>query len=890
MAAYFANGGRRAYVVRVTPSDATLAEGKIQSTTQNQEILTVGTDTDGATSAFTKTAATSVLKDNAGASPIRGSTLTVRWRAAAAAITNENLRNRADSADVAVADGVADYELRVDPSSIPTYDEQLDALATDGSDNIITLSFDPDGNGDRDVPITYNNASTAPVSVNYRMAVLCDTFANMVDDETFTLNDGTNTPTVFQIKKAGGGADPGNVEIDLTGDVTASDVRDTVLGAINGVGATLLLTASNIAGVDGFYLDHDTNTRTSFSAVNGITAPAWNMPTTPSEFRCDPRSGFISVGLTGNDVPDSSAAGDWRADFTPAAATVSMTDNGSGVFSSVLLTADGAVSYTDGSFNFTTKTANIPHKNARVLATYTINAWDLDPVSKGIWGNDLRVQVKGNSDNYTAASGAYSKHDLTLLLKNSDGNYEVKETYEALDFVTTTAADFFASVLNDLSDLVTVTEPGGNEAPLNLSGVGRSEVLAGGNGAAVTIATTSLTHVPLLARSVTITYTDTSGATKTITDDGNGALTGDVSAAGTNTIDYTTGAVEVTTLSSVKGGSLFTVSYATAPTDTTVTEDFGDTAKSYTAGTDGDFAANYGRNQLTSSALLSSTNKGLYALSLIDEIMQVVVPDFAGDVTVTTDLLDYADTRAALPSGGDRYIVLSTPNSLTAQQAADWFTFDLNRFSNYAAIYWPWVKVVDPILNNRERAIPPLGHVAGIYARTDTTRNVGKSPGGTVDGALKFLARLEREPTLGDRDHVYPRRINPLISSPQTGLAVWGVRQISNESDWKYISARRLFMFLEKSVYNSTFWIVFENNGPALWARIKAQIEGFLSNLFTQGYFAGTTPSEAYMVVVDESNNSAASIALGQVNIDIGVAVNKPAEFVTFRFTQLTNT
>jgi len=117
---------------------------------------------------------------------------------------------------------------------------------------------------------------------------------------------------------------------------------------------------------------------------------------------------------------------------------------------------------------------------------------------------------------------------------------------------------------------------------------------------------------------------------------------------------------------------------------------------------------------------------------------------------------------------------------------------------------------------------------------------------------------------------------------------VWGVRTISNRSEWRYINARRLFMFLEKSIYNDTFWIVFENNGNGLWSRIKAQISGFMNFLFSDGYFAGASPKQAYFVVVDSSNNTAATIDAGQVIIDVGAAPNKPAEFVRFRFAQKT--
>ena len=156
-----------------------------------------------------------------------------------------------------------------------------------------------------------------------------------------------------------------------------------------------------------------------------------------------------------------------------------------------------------------------------------------------------------------------------------------------------------------------------------------------------------------------------------------------------------------------------------------------------------------------------------------------------------------------------------------------------------------------------------------------------RTPASTLDS-------LELIPAQGERDLVYANKINPLISSPQTGLAVWGVRTLSGTSEWRYINARRMFMFLEKSIFNSTQWIVFENNGPPLWARIRAQITGFLTGLFNDGLFAGNSPGEAFFVIVDDSNNTEASINAGQVIIDVGVAPNKPAEFVRFRFQQKT--
>jgi hypothetical protein len=401
-----------------------------------------------------------------------------------------------------------------------------------------------------------------------------------------------------------------------------------------------------------------------------------------------------------------------------------------------------------------------------------------------------------------------------------------------------------------------------------------------------------LEDAPIAQRSVVISYINTFGETKTVTDKPSstsaGTMTGSVDISGTNTISYPNGAVEVTLDDEILGGTLVTVRYASAPEETTHSEIFGDSTKGYTTGSDGTFTSStYSRDQFTSTALIPDS-KGIYALNAIDELMQIALPDFAGDTTITGDLLDYVESRRFQPAGGDRFVILTTPQGLSAQDAVAWIRYTLGRYSKYAACYWPWIKIADTLANGRPLTVPPLGHIAGVYARTDNNKNVGKAPAGTVDGALNYCIGLERIPTQTDRDLVSPARINSLVDSVQTGRAVWGTRTMASpsQSEWRHINATRLFMFLEKSIVNSTHWVVFENNGPSLWTRITAQLSGFLGGLFQENYFAGTTPSEAYFVKCDSTNNTAETVEAGKVIIDVGVAYNKPAEFVVFRFTQ----
>lgn len=774
IAAYFANGGRRAYVVRVVPGDATSASAELRSQVTDQLIETG----DGVLASFTKTASTSALLDNSGTSPIVPSTVSIRWRKAGTPVVAGVMRNRANGANLIGVVAQAAYEGRVNPSALPTVDQALCAIVP----GTFSLKLGISG---------ATGATMGVVTIAVNTAVANDVW-------TGTAGTGANTGTVT--------------------------------------------------------LDH--------------------------------RTGRFSVLFTGDWIPAMGDTGSFTADFTPASATITAVDDGAGN----LTGAGGAstITYTDGAYSFV-PTGNVPHNHARVLATYKVKAWTMAPVSDGAWGNNLRVRVTGNADSYVAATASYSTFNLQVLLENDLG-FETKESYEELDFDTSTSASYLPDVLNDLSDLITVTEPGSNMLVRDLSGIARRLVLAGGDGlSAGQIVTGTLGHGPVAPRSVSITWVNAAGDTKTITDNGSGLLIGDVDSTGTNTIDYTTGAVALKTSATMRGNSLLTAVYYSSPAETIHIEDFGDTTKGYTVGTDGTFdSTNYGRDQFTVSTL-SSSYSGLYALDRIEEIMQVIVPDFAGDTTITGDLLDYADSRASLPSGGDRFVILTVPRGSSAQEAVDWYRFDLGRFSKYAAVYWPWIKVADPLSDSRPTLMPPMGHVAGVYARTDATKNVGKAPAGVVDGALRFLLGLEMDPSQGERDIVYQNKINSLISGPSTGLAVWGARTIAAESEWRYINVRRLFMFLEKSIYNATAWVVFENNGPNLWSRVKAQINGFLNSLFVDGYFAGKTPSDSYFVTVDESNNNQATIDAGQLIIDVGVAANKPAEFVRFRFQQLTN-
>lgn len=230
---------------------------------------------------------------------------------------------------------------------------------------------------------------------------------------------------------------------------------------------------------------------------------------------------------------------------------------------------------------------------------------------------------------------------------------------------------------------------------------------------------------------------------------------------------------------------------------------------------------------------------------------------------------------------GDRVAILDTPPKLDAQRAKLWRD-ESNYDSKYAAMYYPWIKLLDP--NTGEKlAVPPSGHVAGIYARNDNERGVHKAPANEiVRGALEAEIAL----TKGEQDVLNPMGVNCLRSFTGRGLRVWGARTISSDPAWRYVNVRRLFNYVEKSIERGTQWVVFEPNDPDLWARVRRDVTAFLTGVWRDGALFGLTPQEAFFVKCDAETNPPDVRDRGQLVIEIGLAPVKPAEFVIFRLSQ----
>nr|MBP6789466.1 phage tail sheath family protein [Promineifilum sp.] len=283
---------------------------------------------------------------------------------------------------------------------------------------------------------------------------------------------------------------------------------------------------------------------------------------------------------------------------------------------------------------------------------------------------------------------------------------------------------------------------------------------------------------------------------------------------------------------------------------------------------------------------------GLYALDKADIFNILVIPpdDLAQDVPndVYAAALDYCVLRRAM-------LVLDPP--LAWDSVADAETgvraspYGLNGTNTRnAAIYFPRVRTTNPLLGVVETT-PPAGLVAGAYARTDAQRGVWKAPAG-IDVALNGTQGLELVLTDEQNGVLNPLGVNCLRSFPIIGRVIWGARTLRGADlladEYKYVPIRRLALFIEESLYRGTQWVVFEPNDEPLWSQIRLNVGAFMHDLFRQGAFQGQTPRDAYLVKCDRETTTQFDRDRGIVNIVVGFAPLKPAEFVILRIQQLT--
>jgi uncharacterized protein len=300
-------------------------------------------------------------------------------------------------------------------------------------------------------------------------------------------------------------------------------------------------------------------------------------------------------------------------------------------------------------------------------------------------------------------------------------------------------------------------------------------------------------------------------------------------------------------------------------------------------------AGNYGYPLVDQSYIGNETapldeRTGLAGLATIDEVSILCVPNEPLLTTISDEL------RIQCELMKDRFAILQVKGG-QANPANIFPPFA----SSYVAVYYPWIRVVDPI-SMATLLIPPGGHVAGIYAGTDEARGVHKAPANVeVAGILTAdlpggEKPLEYAISKGDQEILNPRGVNAIRDFRTSGLGcrVWGARTLSSDSQWKYVNVRRLFIFVEESVSEGTQWVVFEPNDEFTWARVRRSISDFLASVWRSGALVGATPDEAFFVQCDRTTMTQDDIDNGRLICLVGMAPAKPAEFVIFRFSQLT--
>src|ERR1700733_10472682 len=278
-----------------------------------------------------------------------------------------------------------------------------------------------------------------------------------------------------------------------------------------------------------------------------------------------------------------------------------------------------------------------------------------------------------------------------------------------------------------------------------------------------------------------------------------------------------------------------------------------------------------------------ATRTGMGNVSALDEVTMLVMPDVAGlngDGAQMRDLQGKMIAHAELM--GDRMAILDTPDGLIAQDVLEWRMTTAGYDSKMAALYWPWIEVMDP-LTGRPLRIPPSGHVAGVWARTDEERGVHKAPANEV---IRGANGLAFQITHAEQGELNRNGINCIRAFPGRGIRIWGGRPRSSDPEWRYINVRRLFNFVSESIMAGTQWSVFEPNDERLWGKLGTNVGSFLSRVHRSGALSGASPTEAYYVKCDAETNPPEIIEAGQVICEIGIAPVKPAEFVVFRLSQ----
>jgi len=301
-------------------------------------------------------------------------------------------------------------------------------------------------------------------------------------------------------------------------------------------------------------------------------------------------------------------------------------------------------------------------------------------------------------------------------------------------------------------------------------------------------------------------------------------------------------------------------------------------------GADGE-VINPGDAKFDTALMGDGLTTGVFCLAKVDLFNLLNVPAYVNDGNLAKLEKFCRDHRAVLIVDSTKG---STPTSAPMTEAP--VSGLTGADSINAAYYYPWLLAPDPEQQFRIRSFPPGGAIAGVYARTDSNRGVWKAPAGT-DASISGVVGVTLPTNDAENGILNPLAVNVIRKFPVYGTVIWGARTLQGNdevgSEWKYVPVRRTALFIEESLYRGLKWVVFEPNDEPLWAQIRLNVGSFMNDLFRQGAFQGSTPKEAYFVKCDKDTTTQSDINRGVVNILVGFAPLKPAEFVVIKLQQL---
>jgi phage tail sheath protein FI len=516
------------------------------------------------------------------------------------------------------------------------------------------------------------------------------------------------------------------------------------------------------------------------------------------------------------------------------------------------------------------------------LTKNSINALTVTAVGEGAWGEKIKVEVKSGTEE--------DSFKLTVTYNS------IEEVFDNLSVVET-SADYYAKRINGISDLITISQEPASTT--EVPAVAASHKLTDDAGNPMLTVTAKQpgsdgNDIKVKVEKVVVEGVEAEDRFKLTVRKGDASQPYEVMLDGVfAAVNENTEALITISQESDDSGGL-----PTAPTSLTKLTGGADSSTSEVAGDSGelptgptpatnlDGGSDDGAIDADDYTRIDTANqlgkrRGLTAFEEIDDISIVYVPNVNADASVDnkgmSNLARQLITHCELLK--DRFAIIDVKFGQSKVSDIDPRS---GYPTKYAAFYYPWIKVYDP-LTKVNKLVPPGGHVAGIYARSDTERGVHKAPANEkVRGAVK----LEFDITKGEQQTLNPRGVNCIRAFPGRGIRVWGGRTLSSNTLWKYINVRRLFLFLEESIEEGTQWVVFEPNDEKLWARVKQSITQFLTRVWKDGALMGTTPEEAFFVKCDRSTMTQDDIDNGRLIVLIGVAPVKPAEFVIFRIAQ----